>query len=573
MSSSDLLITVISCLFFMAVVAYVAYLKTRGEVDTKDGYFLAGRGLTGVFIAGSMLLTNLSSSHLIGLNGSAYGYNMSSMAWEVTAAVATIVMALIFLPRYLNGAFTTLPEFLSERYDDDVRRFAVVLFMLGYGLITIPSVLYSGSIAVLKLFDIPELLNVSHGQGLVLTIIAVGSVGSVYAIFGGLKAVAVSDTINGIGLLVIGILIPVLGFAALGDGSVLNGIDKITSSNTEKLNAIGDETSPTPFGTLFTGMIFVNLFYWCTNQYVIQRALGAKNLAEGQKGVLFSGFFKIIVPFFMMIPGVIAFHLYGPGLATIDLAYPQLVKDLLPVYLSGFFLAVLLGAVFSSFNSLLNSAATMFVLDIYAPLKNRELGDSEVVSVAKKASIVLAILSFVIAPLLQFAPDGLWQIMRIFTGFYSIPIIVVVLIGLFTKYVPGIAAKVVIVFHVVTYALLKFVFDDIVTLHFIHLYAVLFVIEIGIMLAFGYFQPLAEPRSFTSKAKVALEPWKHAIPVSILLASCVVFIYLLFSKVGLVGGISGMFWPIVVGLIVLNIVSWLFFSKPLLNKYRKTLPQ
>lgn len=572
MSNSNLLLTIVSCIVFMALVAVIAYFKSRAEVDSRDGYFLAGRGLTGIFIAGSMLLTNLSSTQLIGLNGSAYGYNMSSMAWEVTAAVATICMALIFLPRYLNGAFTTLPEFLSERYDDGVRRFAVILFMLGYGLITIPSVLYSGSIAVLKLFDVPALLGMSDASALVITIVAVGSVGAVYAIFGGLKAVAVSDTINGIGLLIIGILVPILGFAALGDGSVLTGIDKITNSHTEKLNAIGDASSPTPFGTLFTGMIFVNLFYWCTNQYVIQRALGAKNLAEGQKGVLFSGFFKVIVPFFMMIPGVIAFHLYGPGLATIDLAYPQLIKDLLPFYLSGFFLAVLLGAVFSSFNSLLNSAATMFCLDVYAPMKDRELADHEIVSVAKIASIVLAILSFIIAPLLQFAPDGLWQIMRIFTGFYSVPVIVIVLIGLFTKYVPGIAAKVVIVFHVITYALVKFVFDDIVTMHFIHLYAVLFFIEIGIMLAFGYFKPLAEPKQFRAKAKVDLTPWKHAIPVSILLFSCVVFVYLLFSKVGLVDGVSGLFWPIIVAVVAINIISWLFFSKALSRHYQKTLP-
>lgn len=150
MTSDDLLLTFGSCAFFMALVAWVSYQKTKGEVNTKDGYFLAGRGLTGVFIAGSMLLTNLSAEQLIGLNGSAYGFNMSSMAWEVTAAASTICMALIFLPRYLTGAFTTLPEFLSNRFDDSVRRMTVILFMVGYGLVTIPSVLYAGSIAVMR---------------------------------------------------------------------------------------------------------------------------------------------------------------------------------------------------------------------------------------------------------------------------------------------------------------------------------------------------------------------------------------------------------------------------------------
>ena len=171
---------------------------------------------------------------------------MSSMAWEVTATIATIVMALVFLPRYLSGAFTTLPQFLSNRFGDDVRRMTVVLFMVGYGLITIPSVLYSGSIAVLQLFDIPNLLNISYSSGLTMTIVCVGIIGAIYAVFGGLKAVAVSDTLNGVGLLIIGITVPVFGFMALGDGSLGAGVNEVLTTHTEKLNAIGGPTDPTP---------------------------------------------------------------------------------------------------------------------------------------------------------------------------------------------------------------------------------------------------------------------------------------------------------------------------------------
>ena len=461
-------VTLLSCVFFMALVGYISYLKTKGEVNTKDGYFLAGRGLTGTFIAGSMLLTNLSAEQLIGLNGSAFGYNLSAMAWEVTAGVSTIIMALIFLPRYLAGAFSTLPEFLKDRFDDDVRRMTVVLFMVGYSLITIPSILYSGSIAVLRLFDVPALLNLSYEAALIVTIVMVGTIGAIYAIFGGLRAVAVSDTINGIGLLIVGLLVPVLGLIALGDGSFVAGLEILGTEHTEKLDAIGSETDPVPFGTLFTGMILANLFYWGTNQYVIQRTLGAKNLAEGQKGVLFSGYFKVLVPFMMMIPGVIAFHLYqDENLQTIDLAYPHLVKNVLPLYLSGFFLAVLLGAVFSSFNSLLNSAATLFCLDVYAPMKKDKVSDEKLIRVAKITSIVIALFSFITAPLLMFAPEGLWQIIRIFTGFYNIPVITIVLVGLFTRRVPALGAKVAIVFHVIAYALLKFVWE--VDINFIHI--------------------------------------------------------------------------------------------------------
>ncbi len=556
MAATNLLTTLASCAFFMALVAWISYLKTRGEVDTRDGYFLAGRGLTGFFIAGSMLLTNLSAEQLIGLNGSAYGFNLSSMAWEVTAAFATICMAFVFLPRYLAGAFTTLPEFLKTRFDDGVRRASVVLFMVGYGLVTIPSVLYSGSIAVLLLFDVPGLLGVPYEQALLITIVAVGSVGALYAIFGGLRAVAVSDTINGIGLLVIGIVVPTLGLKLLGDGSFGEGWRILTSTHTEKLNAIGSATDPTPFATLFTGMIFANLFYWCTNQYVIQRTLAARNLAEGQKGVLFSGYFKVMVPFMMMLPGVIAYHLYGPSLTTIDLAYPRLIQDVLPTFMSGFFLAVLLGAVFSSFNSLLNSAATLFCLDIYAPLKGEALSDAAMVRVAKIASIVIALFSFAVAPLLQYAPEGLWQIIRIFTGFYNIPVIAIVLVGLATQRVPALGAKIVIAFHLVAYGLAKFVFDEHITLHFLHLYAVLFVIEVGIMLVIGWLRPRRDGAHFTPSGKVDLTPWRYGIPTAFTLMSSIVALYLLFSPLGLVDGGSDWFLPLNGLLVLANVALW-----------------
>lgn len=564
MNANDLTATLLSCLFFMGLVAWISYRKTKGEVDTRDGYFLAGRGLGAVFIAGSLLLTNLSAEQLIGLNGSAYGYNLSSMAWEVTAAFATICMAFIFLPRYLAGAFSTLPEFLNDRFDDDVRRLTVILFMLGYGLVTIPSVLYSGSIAVLQLFDVPGLFDLSYSNALAVTIVAIGSIGAVYAVFGGLKAVVISDTLNGVGLLIIGIAVPLLGLSMLGEGSVGQGLYIITNSNTDKLNAIGSASDPTPFATLFTGMIFANLFYWCTNQYVIQRTLGAKNLAEGQKGVLFSGFFKVMVPFMMMLPGVIAFHLYGTvdsdtGLGSIDLAYPQLIRDVLPVYAMGFFLAVLLGAVFSSFNSLLNSAATLFCLDVYTPYKQRlgqQVSDAKVVAVAKRASVIIALFSFVVAPLLQYAPEGLWQIIRVFTGFYNIPVIAIVMVGLFTKQVPALGPKLVIGFHVIAYGLLKFVFDDVVTIHFLHLYAILFVIEVAIMLWVGMRYPRGEDWTYSSNHRVNMQPWRFAVPCAVTLLSSVIALYLLFSPVGLVGGIGTIFWAAISALIAFNIVAW-----------------
>jgi solute:Na+ symporter, SSS family len=561
LNSEQLATTLLSCVFFMGLVAWISYLKTRGEVATKDGYFLAGHGLGPAFIAGSLLLTNLSAEQLIGLNGSAYGFNLSSMAWEVTAAISTVAMAFVFLPRYLARAFTTLPQFLNDRFDDSVRRMTVILFMVGYGLVTIPSVLYSGSIAVLQLFDVPSLINASYSLSLLITIVTIGCLGSVYAIFGGLKAVAVSDTLNGIGLLIVGISIPLLALTALGEGSMAKGLHILGTQHTEKLNAIGAADDPTPFPTLFTGMIIANLFYWCTNQYVIQRTLGARSLADGQKGVLLSGFFKVLVPFLMMIPGVIAFHMYGPSLSSIDLAYPRLIKDVLPVYAMGFFLAVLLGAVFSSFNSLLNSAATLFCLDVYAPLKKRELSDAELIRVAKIASLCIALFSFIVAPLLQFAPQGLWQVIRIFTGFYNIPIIVIVLVGLFSSKVPASAAKIVIIFHVTAYGLCQFAFKQSIDIHFLHLYGILFAIETTIMLAAGALYPRQINEISPATSTVDLVPWYYAVPCATTLLSCVVGLYLLFSPLGIVNGFGGFFVTMISLLTAANLCLWAWYRQ------------
>ena len=538
----------------MGGVAWFSYQKARATTSDSEGYFLAGRGLSAPFIAGSLLLTNLSAEQLIGLNGSAYGFNMSAMGWEVTAAVATIAMAFFFLPRYLAGGFTTLPQFLADRYDDDVRRLSVILFLLGYGLVTIPSVLYAGSVAVLKLFDIPEFLGLSYGSSLVLTVIVIGSVGALYAVLGGLKAVAVSDTLNGLGLLIVGIAVPLLGLHLLG-GDIASGVHIVTSTDVDKLNAIGDHDDPTPFGTLFTGMVFANLFYWCSNQYVIQRTLAAKSFAEGQKGVLLSGYFKVLVPFLMMVPGVIAYHLYGSGLDSIDLAYPQLVKDTLPTWALGFFLAVLLGAVFSSFNSLINSSATMLTLDVIQPLARQPIEDARLVSIAKISSIGIAAVSLGIAPLLQFAPEGLWQIIRIFSGFYNIPIIAVVLVGMLTTRVPALAVKVAIGFHLIAYALLQFVFKDMVNIHFLHLYAILFVSEVAILLLIGHLRPM-QVRSTTRSAPVDMTPWVFAKACSFSLFSCVVLLYMIFSPLGLAGGSGGLFTTLTALLVVINILVW-----------------
>lgn len=572
--------TLISCAFFIGIVAWYSYYKTKNTVSSSGGFFLGGRGLTGGFIAGALILTNLSAEQLIGLNGQGYQNNLSSMGWEVIAGFSVIILATILLPKYLGGAFTTLPEFINNRFDKQTRLLIVLLFMVGYGFITIPSVLYSGSLAVLQIFDIPNMFHITYEQSIWVIVWVIGIIGMLYAILGGLKAIAISDTLNGIGLLIVGVLVPILGFIALGNGSLLEGMKTVATDHPEKLNAIGSNKDDVPFGSIFTGMIFANLFYWGTNQYVIQRTLGAKSLAEGQKGALFTGFLKILVPFLMMIPGVIAYHLYGSGLKNMDLAYPTLVKDVFPTFLDGFFLAVLLGAVFSSFNALLNSASTLFVYDIYKVLINNKATDRQMIRVSQWFGVILALATFFISPMLMNAPQGLWTIIRQFTGFFNIPIIAIVLVGIFAKKVPAIAPKIVIIAHVIVYYLLiwglPMFFKYEMAINFIYIQGLLFVIEVLVMLIIGMTKPLDIPFKFSPNPKVDMTPWKYTIPVTVLLLGSIVFTFILFSPIGLAAQhhiVSSWFWPSIVLLVIIVVTFYFIGLRQWSKKYEVALKQ
>jgi SSS family solute:Na+ symporter len=525
--------TLLSFLFFTAVVAAVAWWRTRRDDHrSRDGYFLAGRGLSGWVIAGSMLMTNLSAEHMVGLNGQAYRTNLSSMAWETTPAVATVVMALVFLPRYLRGAFTTLPEFFEDRYDGATRRAASCLLLFSYVVIALPAgCLYPGAVAVNRIFDVPALLGISPQAGLWVSVWFIGLVGAAYAVFGGLRAVAISDTANGVGLLIGGLLVPVFGLLALGGGDLAAGLRSLVESAPEKLNAIGSASDPVPFGTIFTGMILAHLFYWGTNQAVIQRCLGARSLAEGQKGVLLSGFFKILVPLVMLVPGVIAWHLL-PGLENPDHAYPALVAAVFPKALIGFFAAVLFGAVLSTYDSILNSAATLFCLDIYKPLFRPSIDDASLIRIAKRVTVAMAVVTMCVAPFTAYATEGLYQFVRRATGFYNIPMIALVLLGFATRRTSGLAARIALGAYLVAYVLVVFVFGE--PIHFIHIMGLLFLGMVAIALVVSRFAPRPEPYVMRShEAAVDLAPWPLARPFSVLLMAMLVLVYLVCSPIGL----------------------------------------
>lgn len=525
--------TIVSFIFFTAVVAVISWFLTKNEdLKSNTGYFLGGRSLGGIVIAGSLILTNLSAEQLVGLNGNGFSSGLSSMSWEVTSGITLVFMALIFLPRYLKGGFTTVPEFLEERFDKGTRNLVTGLFLVSLTLVTLPIVLYAGGIALNSLFNVSELLHIPENQALFLVIAATGIVGGIYAIFGGLKAVAVSDTINGVGLVIGGLMIPILGLRTLGSGSIMNGFHTLITVEPERMNAIGGATSSVPFSTIFTGMLLVNTFYWCTNQQIVQRAFGAKNLKEGQKGVLYAAFIKMIVPIILVIPGIIAFHLYPSEISNQDSAYSILISHVLPLPLVGFFGAVLFGAVLSSFNSALNSASTMFCLNLYKPIIDKNISDHKLVFIGKIFGTIIAVFSIYVAPMIANAPDGLYSFMKSIMGFFNIPTLVVVLMGFATKKVPAIGAKISIIFFMVSYALYKFVFK--INIHYLHIYGILFVCCIIIMLICGKIAPRKEEYVQKDVKKVDLTPWKYANPISAVVVTTLVYIYVLFSPLGIV---------------------------------------
>ena len=419
-----MLLTVSSFLIVTALVAYVSWLRTKNDdLTTSKGYFLAGRGLSGIVIGCSMVLTSLSTEQLIGVNAVSYQNNFSVIAWTVPTVIPLCFLALYMLPKYLRNGYTTIPEFFENRFDRQTRLIMSGLFLVFYLLIVIPTALYTGAIAFNKIFNLETIFGLSYAQAIVYTVIAIGVVGAIYAIFGGLKAVAVSDTINAVILVIGALLVPVFALLYLGNGSISEGLHIITTTHVEKWNAIGSSTDSTPWPTIFTGIMVVHFFYWTTNQAIVQRCLGAKDLASGQKGILIAALFLLTLPIILNLPGLLSFHILGEGLNPIDTSYPLLVNKVMPTALQGFFIAALFGAILSTFNSFLNSAATIYCKDLLPSISKKQRTDQELIVYAKKVSTIMAIVTMIIGPLLMFGTDGIFLITKRFAGFVNIPIV------------------------------------------------------------------------------------------------------------------------------------------------------
>ena len=537
----------ISIITFIIATGSVAYFtfrivqKMKKSNNATEEYFTGGRALTWPVVAGSLLLTNLSTEQLVGLNGDVFGDKaLVGLAWEALAAFAMIATALVFLPRYLASGFTTTPAFLEKRFDKTTRSMVSGLFLFGYVTVLLPVVLYTGSLALKSMFD----LNIP----LWFIILLIGSLGSAYAIFGGLKSVAVSDTINGVGLLIGGLAIPFLGLSALGDGSFFNGLSTLLNDKPEYLTVLTrtnleGRTVSVPWPTLFTGMMFIQVFYCSTNQVIVQRAMAAKSLAEGQKGVLFASAMKLVGPLMLCLPGIIALHMTELPIGRQDQVYGALVRYVLPDWSLGLFAAVLMGSILSSFNSGLNSASTLFSLQFYKGYINKNATGEQIVKIGKQFGILLAVPSIIIAPLLA-QTQSIFQYLQKVNGLYSVPIIGIFLLGITTKHVPALAAKVGMIVGMAIYAFFsfenihnvpEFFADGSGDLHWLHGYFISFVSSVLVMLIIGKLKPKSTEEIAISDqrdpAPVDMTPWSESKKVSIGIMGATFAIYLLLSMV------------------------------------------
>ena len=528
---------VISFAVCTVLVAVISWYKTRSvNLKSVSGLFLAGRNNGYLVVAGSLVLTNLSANQFIGENESVYINNLSVMAWGVTSVLAMLLVSEFLLPVYFKGGIVTTPDFLANRYDEGTKRWVSIVFLLSYVVNLLPPVLYGGAVAMTGMFDLPAWFGISYWQCIWIMVWILGLVGSVYTIAGGLKAITISDTVLGGGLLVIGICLPWFALKTLGDGDVVAGATQLLTKHTSHLNAIGSEADAVPFSTLFTGMLLVNIYYWGMEQYIVQQVLVAKNLAHAQKGMALAAVGKLVTPVLINLPGLVAVHLY-PEITNTASVFPMLAANVLPGVLLGMTAALVFGAAMTTYNAGLHGSSTLFVFNIYRPYREKRgksPTDTELVRVGKRFEIMISLLAMMTAPFILFAHNGFYTYLQKVAGLFSIPIFTIVVVGFFTKKVPPVAAKMGLLFFMVSYFVSEYILH--VDLHFLHVLAILFAVTSLLMLTIGKFWPMQPQGTLILKPKTPLTPWKRRHWAWLLLVLTMLSLYVLFSKWGVVKG-------------------------------------
>lgn len=421
----------------LAAIAVLTWLRLRRDRARHDGsaqdVFLAGGRLSWPFVAGSITLTNLSTDQLVGMNGN----QMLLLAWwELSGFVGLLILAFVFVPVYYRARCTTVTELLERRYGGrSIRTLISALFLFGAVLIYLPAGLYSGALFLRSAVG-GEVPLLAWAAGL-------GVVAAAYCMLGGLRAVAIMETYAGVGVLAIALLIVALALAAV-DFDITAGVPR------ERLTMIGAADSPIPFHTLFTGMIFIQIYYWSTNQPITQKAMAAPNVREAQKGVLAAAAIRIlIIPAIVVIPGVVAYQLFGD---IGDVAYGRLVAEVLPPWLTGAFAAMIAAAVIAHTAAVLNATVALYAVDFHARFV------APVADYRRLAAIVSAVLtasSVALVPVFAGA-DSIINLLQQLNGLFSMPILSAFVVGLLFRGVAAGAAVTGVLWGVALYATFSF---------------------------------------------------------------------------------------------------------------------
>ncbi|MEQ8550897.1 MAG: solute:sodium symporter family transporter [Cyclobacteriaceae bacterium] len=514
-------------------VAIISYLNTkRNTTTTTEGHFFANRSNNFLIVGGALFLSNISANQFIGENESIFINNMSVIAWGVSSVFAILLVSEFMLPVYFKTGTMTIPDFLEKRYGPSTKRLVSVIFLASYLVNLLPSALYGGAIACIGILGIFDSTGISYWVQIWIVVWIIGSIGAAYTILGGLRAITVSDTVLSVGLLIIGLAIPYYGFEYLGDGDWYEGIQYMLANSGDKLNSIGGPNDEVPFMTIFTGMFIMNLYYWGMEQYIVQQALTAKNLAESQKGMALACVGKLLSPFLINVPGIIGVLIFSDLINTAEV-FPRVVNATLPSLMTGLTGAVVFGAALTTFNAGLTSSSTLFTLNFYKPFKNskgKEVSDKELIRSSKYFEIIVSLLVMFSAPFIFFSDTGFYTYLQKLAGMFSVPVFTIVLFGFFVKRSSPKAANSGVLFFLITYFILTYVLD--LEIHFLHTLFFLFAITSLFLLISGRVSP-ALVLEKANHVESQVIPWKNRHWVAFALILMMIAVFALFSPIGI----------------------------------------
>lgn len=439
----DYLVFGIYAVIIVSVGLWVSRTKKGTEKTTED-YFLAGKSLPWWAIGASLIAANISAEQIIGMSGSGFKVGLAIASYEWMAAITLIIVAKYFLPIFIRQGLYTIPEFVEKRFNTTLKTILAVFWIALFIFVNLTTVLFLGA----KALD--TIMGDGSGSMVIWFIVGLAFFAAAYSIWGGLSAVAWTDVIQVILLVLGGVITTIIALNHVTpDGGIGRGLSEIYNQAGDKFHMILKKDNPQfmnlpGIAVLIGGMWIANLYYWGFNQYIIQRALAAKSLREAQRGLAFAAFLKLIIPLIVVIPGIIAFVMFtqnteeaGSAFSSVagannDHAYPWLIGKFVPIGLKGLVVAALAAAIVSSLASMLNSTATIFTMDIYKPYMAKNASNKQLVNVGRITVLVALVIAGVVAPTLG-SIEQIFQYIQEYTGLVSPGILAVFMMGLFWK--------------------------------------------------------------------------------------------------------------------------------------------